>query len=89
VFNDAGGVPRLAMLGQMRLGYLQQLRSRKRVEKIHRIDASNDGSLMLLIGKLGITIARDWPRGRERMLLGNNILPTNLRGQSSCMFSIL
>jgi hypothetical protein len=33
----------------MRLGYLQQLGSRKRVEKIHRINASNganDGSLI-------------------------------------------
>jgi len=68
-----------AMLGQQRIGHLQQLRARKQVEKIHRLDLTNaaaDVFGLLLRKTLGITITQGWPSWL-RLLCGNNILTSS------------
>src|ERR1019366_7108697 len=53
-----------AVLGQQRIGHLQQLRGGEQIEKIHSLHfttAAAEVLGMLLRKKLGITIAQGWP----------------------------
>jgi len=66
------------MLGQMRLGHLQQLRTGKQIEKIHRLEppCASVNLLSLLLGlKLSITLSQGWPRGWLGGCVVTNILP--------------
>jgi hypothetical protein len=76
--RDGRRIQPLAMLGQIRLRDLQQLRPRQHVEEIHRADLmylSTDAVSMLLRLKAGITIDQGRPLGLVGWMCGNNILP--------------
>ncbi len=66
------------MLGQMRLGHLQQLRPGQQVKEIHRTGLANlptDTTLMLLRTKSDITIPQGWSPGWRFGCVVTTILP--------------
>ena len=68
----------LPVLRQQRLGLLQQLRARKSIEEIHRLEPlgpAADARLTLLGLKSGTTISQGWPRGWLGDCLVTTILP--------------
>jgi hypothetical protein len=76
--RHGGRIQPLAMLRQMRLGHLQQLRPGKQVKEIHRTGLANlptDTILLLLRAKSDITISQGWSPGWRFGCVVTTILP--------------
>ena len=85
------GIQPLAVLRQVCLGGLKQLRAGQHVEELHRparLDAAANAAAMLLAIKRFFTMTQGWPRKSVKCACGNEH-PTNPKPASSFLLNHL